>query len=279
MFVFSTDDTDGPLVLSERISGLPKGDVTIPGMSTSSCDLPALPCKRDDFATTHWSLVIAAGQGRPAEAHQALAALCQAYWYPLFAYVRRHTGDLNTAQDLTQAFFVHLLEKGAIAAAASDRGRFRAFLLACLKNFLVSEHARENALKRGGGQSLVRLDFGDGDSRLSLEPATTLTPEKIFDRQWTLTLLDRVLARLEAELQAAGKGSQFTVLQALLAGPCAELSYADAAQALGTTPEAARQAVHRLRKRYREILKEEVGRTIADPADVEDEIRSLLESL
>jgi RNA polymerase sigma-70 factor (ECF subfamily) len=172
-----------------------------------------------------------------------------------------------------------LLEKNGVASARSERGRFRAFLITSLRNFLTNEHERKQAIKRGGGQRLLSLDFDSGETRLNREPTDTLTPERLFERQWTLTLLEHVLHRLESEMTASGKSRQFDVLKPFLAGAEAGKSYGDAAAQLEITEEAARQAVHRLRTRYREILRWEVARTVADPADVEDEIRGLLASL
>jgi DNA-directed RNA polymerase specialized sigma24 family protein len=170
------------------------------------------------FATTHWSLVLAAGRPAQPAADQALAALCQAYWYPLYAYVRRRTADMHAAQDLTQEFFTRLLEKDFLAHADPERGRFRAFLLTALKNFLASEGDRARAVKRGGGRPILTLDFVAGESRYRLERADSQTAERLYERQWALALLDRVLGLLRAEYAAAGKEERFDRLKPFLGG-------------------------------------------------------------
>jgi RNA polymerase sigma-70 factor (ECF subfamily) len=227
------------------------------------------------FQTTHWSLVIRAGNRADREADDALAALCGRYWYPLYAYVRRRTADVNEAQDLTQEFFARLLEKNTLAAASPERGRFRSFLLTAVKNFLANQRDRDHAAKRGGGVRKFSLDLAGGESRLNLEPAHDLTPERLFERQWVLTLLDLVMQRLRHECEAAGKGAQFERFKQVLTGGQEKLPYAEAAAELGMSEVAARQAASRLRKRYRELLREEVAQTVAEPEDVDDEIRSL----
>jgi len=245
-------------------------------MHSSDAQLPR-PAPAD-FATTQWSLVVgAAGRERP-DAGAALALLCQRYWYPLYSYVRRRVADVNEAQDLTQEFFARLLEKNTLAHASPERGRFRAFLLTSMRNFLVNEWDRTRAQKRGGDHRHLPLDFDSGESRLHFEPADKRSPERIFEREWALLLLELVLQRLAAESVAAGKQRQFEILQPTLAGS-RTASYEQIAQELGTTEEAARQAAHRLRKRYRELLREEIRRTIAEPGEVDDEIRSLFEVL
>jgi len=221
------------------------------------------------------------GAGRPGsqEAAAALAALCQRYWYPLYAYVRRRVRDVSEAQDLTQEFFARLLEKNTLAAASRERGRFRAFLLGAMKNFLANEWDKAKALKRGGGRPPISLALDTAESKLSLEPAHDLTPEKIYEREWALTLLELVVERIDAEYVAAGKARQFTLLKPALAGHRAAIDYSAAASALEISDEAVRQAAHRLRRRYREILREELLQTVADPAEVDDEIRALFTTL
>jgi len=231
----------------------------------------------DDFATTHWSVVLCAGRRGGPEADEALAELCRRYWLPLYAYARRRVADANEAEDLTQEFFARLLEKNALARASPERGRFRAFLLTAMKNFLANERDRANAQKRGG-RGRLSLDLHTGESRLRLEPAHDLTPERAYERQWALTLLELVLGRLRAEFTSAGKARHFELLQAAITGD-RQAAYAAVASQLGVSEEAARQAGHRLRKRYRELLREEVAQTLADPRDVEEEIRCLFEAL
>ena len=232
-----------------------------------------------EFATTRWSIVLAAGRPADRDAQEALSQLCELYWYPLYAYVRRRVEDLDDAQDLTQGFFAHLLEKGAVAQADRTRGRFRAFLLTAVKNFLANQRQREQAQKRGGQRLMLSLDLDAGESKFQLEPAHELTPEKLFERRWVTTLLDRVLDRLRAELADAGKAEHFERLKEGLTGDSESTDYKQAATALGMTPAAAKQAAYRLRKRYRQLFREEVARTVADESEVDEEIGRLLELL
>ena len=231
------------------------------------------------FATTRWSIVIAAGQAASPESRRALESLCESYWLPVYAYVRRVVSRVEDAQDLTQAFFAQLLEKDAIAKADPHRGRFRAFLLTALKNFLANERHKDRAEKRGGGKAVLSLDFASGESRVQIEPAHELTPEKLFERRWVLALLDQVLSSLKSELAEAGKESQFEQLKDAIVGEMASPDYERAAAALGITASAAKQAAYRMRKRYRELFRQEVARTVEDDAEVDDEIGRLLETL
>lgn len=249
--------------------------LTIAQMSTSP-DSAGSP----DFATTQWSLVLRA-HCTSDSAVGALQTLCERYWYPLYAYVRRRGFDSHAAQDLTQAFFARLLEKNSLAAASPDRGRFRAFLLTSLKNFLTNEWEKEQTQKRGGGQRplSLQLNLDAAESRLHLEPAHAITPERLFERQWALQLLELVMNRLQAEQVAAGKEALFQHLKDALIAGADRLPYPAIAAELQISEEAARQAASRLRKRYRELLREEVSQTVATPADVDDEIRSLFQVL
>lgn len=228
-----------------------------------------------DFATTRWTLVQAARDGPATEAGAALATLCENYWYPLYAYVRRRGYAPHEAEDLTQAFFARLLSGRPLGDVRRDKGKFRSYLLASVKHFLANEWDRENALKRGGGQHITSLDTGTGENRYRTGLADEMTPAKLFDRQWALTLLDRVLMRMQAEMQAAGKGDQFESMKAFLTEGRGAIPYAEVAAKLGTTETAARVAVHRLRKRYRAMLHEEIADTVASPDMVEEELRSL----
>ncbi|MBC7855828.1 MAG: sigma-70 family RNA polymerase sigma factor [Pirellulaceae bacterium] len=228
------------------------------------------------FATTRWSIVLAAGQGVSRESRGALESLCQAYWFPVYAYVRRHAAIAEEALDLTQGFFAHLLDKEAIGKAHPDRGRFRAFLLTALKNFLANQRDKAGAEKRGGGRAALSLDFDSGESRYQIEPSHELTPEKLFERRWVLALLDQVLESLKRELAAEGKELHFEQLKGGIVGEMSSEGYEQAAAVLGITAAAAKQAAYRLRKRYRELFRLEVARTVAEDADVDDEIGRLL---
>ena len=223
--------------------------------------------------------MVSAGKPGGEEAREALSSLCHRYWFPLYAYVRRRVPNLHEAQDLTQEFFLRLLEKDALAKAAPERGRFRSFLLASLDNFLANEWDKARAKKRGGGVQALPLDLSTGESRLSLEPADTMTPERLYEREWTLTLLGLAMDRLQAECEANGKLRQFALLKGALAGGGESMSYATIATELEMTEDAARQAAHRLRKRYRELLRAEVAQTVASPSEIDEEIRSLLATL
>lgn len=223
--------------------------------------------------------MVSAGKPEGKEAHEAISSLCQRYWFPLYAYVRRRVPNLQEAQDLTQEFFLRLIEKNAVARAAPERGRFRSFLLASLDNCLANEWDRANAKKRGGGCEMLPLDLNAGESRLNLEPTHNLTPQRLYEREWTLTLLSLAMDGLRADCESAGKVRQFELLQGALSGDCERLNYASIAAELQMTEEAVRQAVHRLRKRYRELLRAEVAQTVSDPGEVDEEIRSLLATL
>lgn len=232
-----------------------------------------------EFATTQWSIVLAAGRVNDRDAHAALSQLCESYWYPLYAYVRRRVENVDDAQDLTQSFFAHLLEKGAVAQADRSRGKFRTFLLSAANNFLANEWQKQHAQKRGGNQAKLSLDFGAGESKFRMEPTHDLTPEKLFERRWVTTLLDHVLERLQAELAEAGRAEYFEHLKAGLSGDSEAVDYQQAAAALGLTPAAAKQAAYRLRKQYRQLFREEVARTVGDEAEVDEEIGRLLTTL
>jgi RNA polymerase sigma-70 factor (ECF subfamily) len=233
----------------------------------------------NSFATTHWSLVLAAGKGASPDADAALAALCQRYWYPLYAFVRRSGHQPADAQDLTQEFFARLLEKHYLLAADPERGRFRSFLLSSCKHFLSKQRDRAKAQKRGGGRKLLPLDFEAGEGRYSLEPTHEVTAEKVYERRWALTLLDQVFARLRDEFDRAGKRDEFDRLKVYLTGEAAALSYRDVAAGLGTTEGAVKVAVHRLRRRYRELVREEIAHTVAGPDEVAEELRRLFAAL
>jgi RNA polymerase sigma factor (sigma-70 family) len=231
------------------------------------------------FPTTHWSRVVAAGDPNTPLAREALAALCNAYWYPLYAYVRRRGHGAEQAQDLTQDFFAYVLERELLAKADRDRGRFRSFLRAVFARHLADQHDRATARKRGGGRSPLSIDARDAEGRYAREPAHELTPERIFDRSWALTLLGRVFDQLRREYDDAGRGATFEELQTVLTRGPESGSYATIAERLGIGEGAVRVAVHRLRRRYGALLRQEIAATVNDPAEIDDEIRSLFAAL
>ncbi len=231
------------------------------------------------FQTTCWSVILAARDGESREARDALAALCAAYWYPLYAFVRRQGHDPDASQDLVQGFFTRLLEKGDLAFVDRAKGKFRSFLMAACSHYLANERDKQRAQKRGGNRPPVSIDALTAEGRYRREPAHDLTPERLFDRQWALTLLDQVLGQLELEMSSAGKSSQFVVLQPALLGGAERVPYAAIAATLSLSEDAARAAAHRLRRRYRELLRNLVARTVDDPRDVDDEISMLFSAL
>lgn len=218
---------------------------------------------------------MAAGDGQHHQSRESLAKLCQTYWLPLYGYVRRRVSDVDQAQDLTQQFFADLLEKNAIGAADQTRGRFRAFLLTAFKHFLSKQWEKQRAQKRGGGKIPISLDFKAADSSLCIEPAGGLTAEQLFDQQWAVTLLERIMQRLAEEFGARGKSKQFEVLKCYIVGDHVGVSYAEVALTIATTEDAAKQVVSRMRRRYRELLRDEIAQTVASPGEVEDEIAQL----
>src|SRR5262245_11821605 len=226
------------------------------------------------FATTRWSVVLAASDGDSPAADEALAKLYETYYYPLYGYLRGRRHDISDAEDLTQAFFAQLLEKKVLRHADPARGRFRSFLLKSLQNFVVNEHDRQHAKKRAPAAPLLPLDFGVAEQRYQLEPATGETPERIFDRRWAQALLECALTRLAGE--QAGRGHQYARLKLYLTGEQPQVGYADTAAALGISEGAVKVAVHRLRKRFRALVTEEVEHTVDSPDEVESEIRHLL---
>jgi DNA-directed RNA polymerase specialized sigma24 family protein len=228
------------------------------------------------FATTHWSLVAAAGGPHTTESSAALDALCRIYWYPLYAFVRRAGYDAARAEDSVQAFFVNLLEHDSFAAARQDRGRFRSFLLGSLKHFLANEYAHGRALKRGGGQNPLSLDVSSGENRYMLEPRDESTPEMLFERRWAATLIDRAHMQLRTSLVRSGKGALFEQLKDYIIGMEDDISYRDIGSVVGLSEGAVRVTVHRLRRRFREVLRDEIAQTVTNPAEVGAEIEFLL---
>jgi RNA polymerase sigma-70 factor (ECF subfamily) len=223
-------------------------------------------------------MVLNAGRGDSTTARNALAQLCQSYWYPLYAYVRRRGNSPQDAEDLTQGFFRRLLELNSLAAIECEKGKFRSFLLASLNHYLSDEWDRERAQKRGKGQ-VISLDADMAEARWSHEPADTLTPEKLFERKWAVTLLDTVVQRLQREYERAGKGPLFLALRFSILGEKAEEPYAKLSAELGLSEAALRVAVHRLRQRYRQMLRDEIARTVASEAEIEGEIQHLYQAL
>lgn len=231
------------------------------------------------FAETRWSVVLRAADTASPQAGEALAALCQAYWYPLYVFIRRQGHNPHDAQDLTQEFFARLIQSHFFAAADPKRGRFRSFLLASLKHFLQHEWEKARAQRRGGGRAILSLDAAEGESRYLLEPAQSANAERLFDRRWALTLLERVVERLRADYAASGKAELFDALKPALAGEQAGGSCASLAASLGMTEGAVKVAIHRLRQRYGALLREEISHTLASPDDVEGELRHLFDVL
>ena len=227
------------------------------------------------FPATHWSVVLAARGGDDTDSMRALETLCRAYWYPLYAYLRRQGHSPHDAQDLTQGFFARLLEKHYLDAVDRDKGRFRSFLLMALKRFLAKEWERDHAQKRGGGQVALSLDTELAERRHQGEGAEHLAPDRMYERKWATTLLERALAALRQDCQALGREAEFDYLKGFLTAERGEIPYAEAAARLGMTEGTARMAVHRMRGRFRELFRVEIARTVARPEEVEDEVRYL----
>jgi RNA polymerase sigma-70 factor (ECF subfamily) len=227
------------------------------------------------FATTHWSVVLEA-QGPSPAAQAALEKLCRTYWRPLYGFVRRRGCGPEEAQDLTQGFFALLLERRDLDTVRKEKGRLRSYLLTSLKHFLTNEHQRAMAIKRGEGERLIPLEECRERDRAGFEPADTLTADQIYERRWALTVLEQVLARLETEYRAAGNAPLFDRLKELLTEEPNRPSQADIATELGMTENAVKQAFHRLRQRYRQLLTEEIAQTVMAPGDIEDELRHLI---
>jgi RNA polymerase sigma-70 factor (ECF subfamily) len=228
------------------------------------------------FPTTHWSLVIQAGSPESPQARAALEGLCRDYWYPLYAFVRRKGHDPETAQDLVQGVFAHLLERGDLLGLEPERGRFRSFPMACCTHYLARYHERERAARRGGGRVAIPINALTAESRFGGEPGHDLTAERLFERRWALTLLDHVLAGLDAEMARSDKWALYERLRPALLGQGEGPSYQAIADELGLTVGAVKMAAHRLRGRYRDRLREEIARTVADPSAIDAEIQALL---
>jgi len=229
----------------------------------------------DIFATTHWTVVLAAGRRHTPQADHALEELCRTYWFPLYAYVRRRGHEKADAEDLVQAFFTRFLAKNYLEGLGAERGRFRAFLLASLKHFLANEWDKSQRQKRGGGVPHLSLDWHTADSKFQVAASNEPSPDQAFDREWALALLSKVIERLQVECAADGKAKLFEQLKVFLAEGKGETAQSEVAKALGMEEGAVRVAVHRLRKRYRQLLRDEIANTLSDPAMVEEEMRAL----
>lgn len=242
--------------------------------------MPADAPRRAAFPTTRITLIHAA-QGAPgADAYQALSTLCAAYWYPIYAYLRRSGHGHEEAEDLTQGFFTRMLDKHSLRGFDRERGRFRSFLLGALKHFIANERDAARAQKRGGGQAHIPLDeVLHADARYRLEPRSDLTPDRIFERQWALTVLARAQDAMRAEAAHHGKDAQFERLKGLLVGEDTDAGYRALAAELNITEGALKVAVHRLRQRFREVLREEIAHTVADPQQVGAELRDLMDAI
>lgn len=230
------------------------------------------------FPSTSWSLVLSAGRGS-AHSEEALASLCSAYWHPVYSYIRHRGHPAPEAEDLTQGFFTRLLETNWLGDADRNRGRFRSFLLGAVNHYLSNERDRERSLKRGGGRLPLPLDFVSAEARVSREPADHQTPERLFERDWAHALLDLVMAKLRNESWAGGRKELFERLQPFLTGDSLRGCCSQTALDLGMTEGAVKVALHRLRQRYGELLREEILHTVASPAEVDQEILSLLAAL
>jgi RNA polymerase sigma factor (sigma-70 family) len=242
-------------------------------LSTSSTEVGRV---RRVFVTTHWSVVLCARRKDSPQSAAALETLCRTYWYPLYAYVRRQGQSPPDAQDLTQEFFTRLLQKDYLKSAAREKGRFRTFLIVALKRFLANEWDRFHAQKRGGGLPVLSLDVELAEQRYGVEPTEGATADRVFERRWALTLLDSTMTRLREEFAAGGKAGEFDRLKTCLTAERGGISYAQIATELGVSEGAARVAVHRLRKRFREVFREEIAHTVSTPEEIEDEVRYLM---
>ncbi len=228
------------------------------------------------FTTTHWTVVLSAGRE---EASEALEMLCRRYWYPVYVYVRRKGLSPDDAQDAVQGFFLSLFQRQSLKNVGRDRGRFRSFLMGAVNHYLADEYARTTAQKRGGGHQPISLDGLDPEDRYRLEPSVAADPARVFDRRWALTVLDRAVERLERDYRDTGRGDLFEALNPLLTLDPGSGSYVEIAARLKMNEGSLKTAVHRLRRRYRELCRDEVSQTVAEPSEVEDELRYLCEML
>lgn len=253
-------------------SGLTEDRSTTPPLSGEVARRPA-------FVTTHWSVVLSAQDKDSPQSTEALEKLCRAYWYPLYAFVRRQGHGPHDAQDLTQEFFARLLAKNYLNSADREKGRFRSFLLVALKRFLANEWDKARAQKRGGGQPLQPLDTQFAERCYQSEHSLGLPPDVIYERRWAVTILERTLAGLRAESIAQEKLAEFEQLKKFLTADRGEIPYAEVSDALGMAEGAVRVAVHRLRRRFRELFREEIAQTVSASKDIDDEVRHLMRAL
>jgi RNA polymerase sigma factor (sigma-70 family) len=245
----------------------------------SKTDTNLIPADTSRFATTHWSVVLAAGDSSAPQHREALSTLCQRYWFPLYAYLRRRGHNIHQAEDWTQAFFAQMLEKQYLTKVEPKPGKFRSFLLTALKHFLSKERDRAMALKRGGAQIIMPLDFKKAENKYSIEPVSELSPEKLFEKSWALTVLQQTMDRLEAESAKTNKKKLFDSLKVYLSVEKSSIPYSDVATELDMTEGAVRVAVHRLRRQYRELLRNEIIQTVATEEEIDEEIRDLFTAL
>lgn len=245
-------------------------------MSTCEPTIESSNIRPHAFRTTRWSMVLSAQGHDEIEARKSLAALCEQYWPPIYAFVRFRGHGEHDAQDLTQAFFAQLLEKNWLASVDQQRGRFRMFLLTAVKRFLANEWDREQTLKRGGGVKVVNMDSSVG---ISIPDTKSMPAERLFERQWALAMLETVLSRLEAEFASAGKSAEYALLKPSLTAPRNSTDYDELASELKVQPVSARSAVHRLRKRFKELFREEVSHTVKDATAIDDELRAVSAAL
>ena len=252
-----------------RVSTSPASD------NHSATPPPREVVARPGFLTTHWSVVLSAQDKDSPRSVEALETLCRSYWYPLYAHVRQLGRNPHDAQDLTQEFFARLLQKDYLQSAAREKGKFRTFLLMALKRFLANEWDRQHAQKRGGFAPVISIDEELAESRFASEPSHQVQPDVLFDRQWAMTLLERTMTKLQEEYVASGRAKLFDHLRNCLARDESALPYAEIAAQLSLTEAAVKMAVHRLRARYREILRAEIAETVSAEEEVEDEIRHL----
>jgi RNA polymerase sigma-70 factor (ECF subfamily) len=237
------------------------------------------PATAAGFHTTHWTMVLAAQEKDGTVAREALAGLCSTYWYPLYAFVRRQGSSPHDAEDLTQEFFHRFLERDSLAYVRPAAGKFRSFLLACLKNFLANERERAQTQRRGGGRQFIPLDGDEAKARYASEPADQRTPESMFERRWAFAVLERTMTELRHEYAATEKSDLFEALQGFLPGGQGDASRAELAASRGMSPGALDVAIHRLRQRFGALLREQVARTVSSDAEVDEELRHLISML